>query len=60
MVQNQLSKYFEIHTKKPKMDIFSEVIKKKELQEKEMSVFSTQIVDYKSFKIDNNWIIVER
>lgn len=60
MTQNLLSKYFEIHTKKPKMDIFSAVIKKIELQEKEMSVFSTQIVDYKSFKIDNNWIIVER
>ena len=60
MIQNRLSKYFEIQTEKSKTEIFADLAKKIEIQKRSKSIISAEPIDYKSFKISNNAIEIER
>ena len=60
MILNRLSKYFQIQTEKSKIEIFADLAKKIEIQKRNKGIFSDEPIDYKSFKISNNAIEIER
>jgi hypothetical protein len=60
MIQNRLSKYFQIQTEKSKTEIFADLANKIEIQKRNNGITSADPVDYKSFKISNNAIEIER
>ncbi len=60
MILNYFSKYYEIQTAKSKNEIFADIAKKFEHQKNNNSIFSSEPIDYKSFKIKGDNIEIER
>jgi len=60
MTLNYFSKYYEIQTAKSKKEIFTDIAKKIEHQERDKNIFSSKLVDYKTFKINGHNIEIER